>query len=139
MNDVDEFRRRAAAASQESIDAPPDEKSPDPSGASSDSELNQDDHVIKVGAKLDAKNLRVDKFTGFIPRGQFDTGAQEWWDDFQEGVEAAQFMAGQVWPDRAKKQLLSSYLDDLAKRWYKRFRARCPTATYVETGRALVE
>lgn len=139
LSGIDAFlRQAAAAASTESSSEPPDGRSPAPSVASSESEGSQDEDVVKIGAKIDAKTIKLDKFTGKVPKNGFDTGASEWWADFQEEVRAGQILAGQRWSDRAKKLLLSSFLDELARRWYKRFRERLPAATFKETGDALV-
>lgn len=94
---------------------------------------------MKVGVKIDTRTIKLDKFTGTVTKAKFDTGATEWWADFREEVETAQVLTGQRWSDRAKQLLLSSFFDELARRWYKRYRARYPTATFRQTGTALVE
>ncbi|OWZ11130.1 hypothetical protein PHMEG_00015899 [Phytophthora megakarya] len=81
----------------------------------------------------------MEKFSGAVPHGAYDSGVRDWWDQFADQVDDAQILVGQEWSEAAKKSVLSIFLSDTVRRWLKIFRTGHPTATFEDTGNALVK
>ncbi|OWZ08462.1 hypothetical protein PHMEG_00018994 [Phytophthora megakarya] len=115
----------------------PDDE-PNPVLARENDGNNAENSAEKRGEKIDLRNVRTEKFSGNVPRGAYDSGVRDWWDQFSDQVDDAQILAGQEWSEVAKKSVLSIFLTDTARRWLKTYRADNPAATFTDTGNALV-
>ncbi|KAJ0391864.1 hypothetical protein P43SY_004478 [Pythium insidiosum] len=115
-------------------DASKDEPEDEPDG---EEDEEDDKPAVKPPPKIDLKNIKILPFSGSVEPGEFDTGARDWWEEFEEQVADAQAFAHQRWSDAIKKAAMKLFLIGMASKWYRRWRKDNPAATFEEAGDAL--
>lgn len=99
-------------------DEPEDEPAP---GGGDAEEGDDESSTTKPTVKVDTRNIKIDKFDGFVEKYDFDSNVSEWWEEIVDQVEDAQTLAGQTWSKKAKLTVLKMHLAGMEKRWFHRW------------------
>ncbi|KAE9030447.1 hypothetical protein PF005_g196 [Phytophthora fragariae] len=93
---------------------------------------------LPPGGKPTLKQISVERFSGRIAPGDFDSKVRAWWLEFDSQMLGAQLRDGHRWSELIKCSFLQASLTSDAAKWFNRIWRAAPTLTLLAAGARLI-
>lgn len=93
---------------------------------------------LPPGGKPTLKQISVERFSGRIGPGDFDSKVRLWWVEFDSQMKGAQLRNGHPWSELIKCSFLQASLTSDAAKWFNRIWRAAPTLTLLAAGARLI-